>query len=147
MRRLQLLALVAGLAGVGISIYLTVIHYSAIPLACPANTVINCEQVLTSPYAVIGGSTVPTSTAGIVWFAVSSGLAFALLRRPRPRLAWAQLAWSAIGLVTALYLVYVEIVQLGAICVWCAAAHVLVLLIFLIALADRAAPQAGRVRR
>jgi uncharacterized membrane protein len=44
-----------------------------------------------------------------------------------------QLAWSALGLVTALFLVYVEIVQLGAICIWCTAAHILVLVIFLIA--------------
>lgn len=135
--RLQLVALVAGLAGIGISIYLTVFHYSTIPLACPANAVINCEQVLSSRYAVIGGSSLPTSAAGIVWFAVSAGLAFGLLRRPSPRLASAQLAWSAVGLVTALYLVYVEIVQLGAVCVWCSAAHVLVLMIFLIALPRR----------
>jgi len=132
--RLQLLALVAALAGAGISIYLTVVHYSAIPVDCPTTTVINCEQVLSSPYAVIGGSGVPTSAAGIIWFSVSAGLAFALLRRPKPRPATAQLAWSAVGLVTALYLVYVEIVQLGAVCVWCSAAHALVLLIFLIAL-------------
>jgi len=52
--RIQLLAFVAALAGTGISIYLTVVHYSAIPLACPANDVINCEQVLSSPDAVIG---------------------------------------------------------------------------------------------
>ncbi|HEV2026914.1 MAG TPA: vitamin K epoxide reductase family protein [Candidatus Dormibacteraeota bacterium] len=135
--RLQLVALVAGLAGVGISIYLTVVHYTTIPLACPANAVINCEQVLTSQYAVIAGSSLPTSSAGIVWFAVSAGLAFGLLRRPSQRLASAQLAWSAVGLVTALYLVYVEIVQLGAVCVWCSAAHVLVLMIFLIALPRR----------
>ena len=135
--RLQLLALIAGLAGIGISIYLTVVHYSVIPLACPANAVINCEQVLSSRYAVIAGSSVPTSAAGIIWFAVSAGLAFALLRHPAPRLSRAQLAWSAVGLVTALYLVYVEIVQLGAICVWCSAAHVLVLVIFLIALPRR----------
>jgi uncharacterized membrane protein len=38
--------------------------------------------------------------------------------------------------VTTLYLVYVEIVQLGAICVWCSAAHLLVLLIFLIVLSE-----------
>jgi uncharacterized membrane protein len=137
LRRLQLLALLAGLAGVGISIYLTVVHYSAIPLACPANVVINCERVLTSQYAVIGGSGVPISAAGIGWFAVSGGLAFALLRRPRPRLAMTQLVWSVAGLVIGLYLVYVEIVQLGAVCVWCSAAHVLVLLIFLIALPRR----------
>lgn len=135
--RLQLLALGAGLAGVGISIYLTIVHYSAIPLACPANAVINCEQVLSSRYAVIGGSSVPTSAAGIIWFAVSAGLAFALLRRPAPRLTSAQLAWSAVGLLTALYLVYVEIVQLGAVCVWCSAAHLLVVLIFLVALTRR----------
>jgi uncharacterized membrane protein len=140
--RLQLLALFAGLAGIGISIYLTVVHYSSIAPVCPANAVVNCEQVLSSPYAVIGGSSVPTSAAGIIWFAVSAGLAYTLLRRPRPRIAKAQLAWSAAGLVTALYLVYIEIVQLGAVCVWCSAAHVLVLVVFLIALMRR---ERGRV--
>jgi uncharacterized membrane protein len=135
--RIQVLAFVAALAGTGISIYLTVVHYSAIPLACPANAVINCEQVLSSPYGVIGGSSVPTSAAGIAWFAVSASLAFALLRRSRQPLANAQLAWSAVGLATAIYLVYVEIVQLGAVCIWCSAAHLLVLLIFLIALPRR----------
>jgi uncharacterized membrane protein len=120
-------ALFASLAGLAISIYLTVVHYSTIPLACPASGVVNCEQVLTSRYAVILDSGVPTSAAGIVWFAVSAVLA--LLRR---RLA--QLVWSSIGLATGLFLVYVEIVQLGAVCIWCTAAHAMVLLIFLIAL-------------
>lgn len=132
--RLHLLALIAGLAGVGISTYLTVQHYGAVPLACPVGGVVNCEVVLSSSYGVIGGSNVPTSVAGIAWFVVSAGLAAALWGRPRPLLARLQLAWSAIGLVTVLYLVYVEIVKLGAICLWCSAAHVLVLLIFLIAL-------------
>lgn len=131
------MALFAGLAGIGVSIYLTVVHYYTIPLACPANAVINCEQVLSSPYAVIGGSSLPTSAAGIIWFAASAGLAVELLRRRRPVLATAQLAWSAVGLVTVLYLVYVEIVDLGAVCAWCTATHALVLLIFLIALPRR----------
>ncbi len=62
-----------------------------------------------------------------MWFAISAGLV--LLRRRQ-----ALLAWASIGLVTALFLVYVEIVQLGAVCIWCTAAHSMVLLIFLIAL-------------
>src|ERR1700693_2062496 len=99
--RWQLLALAAGLAGLGISIYLTVVHYSTIPLACPANAVVNCEQVLSSPYGVIGGSSVPTSAAGIAWFAVSALLAAGLLAG-RAQLARWQLAWSAVGLVTVL---------------------------------------------
>lgn len=131
--RLQALALGAALAGLGISIYLTVVHYSTIPLACPANALINCEQVLSSPYGVIGGSPVPTSAAGIAWFAVSALLAAGLLAG-RTQLARWQFAWSAVGLVTVLFLVYIEIVQLGAVCIWCSAAHVLVLSIFLIAL-------------
>jgi uncharacterized membrane protein len=124
--RWQLLAVTAGLAGLGISIYLTAVHYAGVPLACPANGTINCEAVLSSRYAVIAGTNVPTSAAGIVWFAVSA----LLWTRRAGRF---QLAWSALGLVTALFLVYVEIVRLGAICIWCTAAHALVLLIFLIA--------------
>jgi uncharacterized membrane protein len=140
--RLQALALGAALAGLGISIYLTVVHYSTIPLACPANAQINCEQVLSSPYGVIGGSSVPTSAAGIAWFAASALLAAGLLAG-RTQLARWQFAWSAVGLVTVLLLVYIEIVQLGAVCMWCSAAHVLVLLIFLIALTR---PNGVRVR-
>jgi uncharacterized membrane protein len=121
------LALLASVAGLAISVYLTVVHFSTIPLACPANAVVNCEQVLTSRYAVIAGTALPTSAAGIVWFAISAGLA--LLRRRR-----ALLAWGSIGLAAALFLVYVEIVQLGAVCIWCTAAHAMVLLIFLVAL-------------
>jgi uncharacterized membrane protein len=135
--------LVASLAGLGISVYLTVAHYSTIPLACPTGGVVSCEQVLSSRYAVIGGTGLPTSAAGMAWFAISAGLATAGLRSPRPQLARAQLAWSAIGLATVIYLVYVEIVLLGAICLWCTAAHVLVLVIFLIALSR---PDGGRVR-
>ncbi|MHB8611677.1 MAG: vitamin K epoxide reductase family protein [Candidatus Dormibacteraceae bacterium] len=132
MRR-QTVAAAASGAGLVISIYLTVVHYSTIPVACPANALVNCEQVLSSPYGVIGGSGIPTSAAGILWFGVSAVVAAGLLAG-RQVLAPIQLAWSALGLLTALFLVYLEIVLLGAVCIWCSAAHVLVLLIFLIAL-------------
>jgi uncharacterized membrane protein len=124
------LALLASVAGLAISVYLTVVHFSTIPLACPANAVVKCEQVLASRYAVIAGTALPTSAAGIVWFSISAGLALFQRRR-------SLLAWASIGLVTALFLVYVEIVQLGAVCIWCTAAHAMVLLIFLIALMQR----------
>jgi len=131
--RWQLLALAAGVAGLGVSIYLTVVHYSSIPLACPATAQINCEQVVSSPFGVIAGSAIPTSAAGIVWFAVSALLAAGRLVG-RGELARVQLVWSSLGLLTVLLLVYIEIVLLGAICIWCTTTHVLVLLIFLIAL-------------
>jgi uncharacterized membrane protein len=120
-------AFAAGIAGVAISVYLTVVHYAGFAPACPVSGPINCEAVLSSPFAVIAGTTIPTSAAGIVWFAVSAALSL----RPFGR---TQLGWSALGLFAVLYLVFIEIVRLGAVCLWCTAAHVLVLLIFLIAL-------------
>lgn len=133
--KLQLIALIAGVAGVGVSIYLTAVHFAGIPLACPTNAAINCEQVLSSSYAVVAGSAVPTSAAGILWFAVSAVLAGAVLwSRSAPTWSRLQLGWSALGLLTVLFLVYLEIVRLGAVCVWCSVAHALVLVIFLVAL-------------
>jgi uncharacterized membrane protein len=120
-------ALAASVAGVAISVYLTVVHYAGFAPACPVSGPINCEAVLSSPFAVVAGTTIPTSAAGIVWFAVSAALSLRPLGRT-------QLGWSALGLFAVLYLVFIEIVRIGAVCLWCTAAHVLVLLIFLIAL-------------
>jgi uncharacterized membrane protein len=106
---------------------------------CSTSGAINCEQVLSSPYAVIAGTTLPTSAAGMVWFAVTAALAGMRLAGPNARVvARLQLAWSAIGIATVVGLVFVEIVALGAICIWCTAAHSLVVAIFLLVLSDRA---------
>ena len=119
--------LAISVAGIAVSIYLTLLHYQGIVPACPISGHINCDAVLSSRYGVIAGTTVPTSAAGIVWFAVSAVL---WARQPGRLL----LGWSALGLVTVLYLVFIEIVQIGAICLWCTAIHVLVLVLFLVAL-------------
>jgi uncharacterized membrane protein len=75
---------------------------------------------------------VPTAAAGILWFAASAAFSIALLAG----LPWmrAQMVWSSVGALSVLYLVFVEIVRLGAICIWCTAAHVLVLAIFTVSL-------------
>ena len=46
----------------------------------------------------------------------------------------AQFAWSLLGLLAVLYLVYIEIVRLHTICAWCTAFHVVILLMFLVTL-------------
>ena len=128
-------AAVAGVAGIGISAYLTVVHYSALPLVCSTNGLVSCERVLSSPYATIAGSGLPTSAAGMIWFSVSAVLAAAQLRGLRgPAILRWHLLWSALGLATVIYLVFLEIVQLGALCIWCSSAHALVMATFLIAL-------------
>jgi uncharacterized membrane protein len=44
------------------------------------------------------------------------------------------LLWATLGLLAALYLVFVEIVRLHRICLWCSAVHLLLLATFLVAL-------------
>jgi uncharacterized membrane protein len=128
-------AVLAAIGGLAISAYLTVVHYAALPLVCTTTGVISCERVLGSPYSVIAGSGLPTSAAGIAWFSVSAVVAGLQLGRTRsPRLVTWHLVWSVVGLGTVIFLVFVEIVQLGAICIWCTSAHVLVVMTFLIAL-------------
>jgi uncharacterized membrane protein len=134
-RTLVAAAALAALGGLAISIYLTVVHYAAIPLVCTTTGIVSCERVLGSPYSVIAGSGLPTSAAGIAWFAVSGVLAVLQLGHPRsPGLVRWHLVWSVAGLGTVIFLVFVEIVQLGAICIWCTSAHALVVMTFLIAL-------------
>ena len=130
MPRLQLAAIAISVAGIAVSIYLTALHYAGVVPACAGAGAINCEAVLSSPYAVIVGTTTPTSALGIVWFSVS-----AALWATRP--GWIQVAWSVVGILGVLYLVFVEIVLVGAICLWCTAAHVLVVALLLIAVTVR----------
>ena len=127
---MRLVVIGAALAGIGVSVYLTVVHANAGALVCSTSGVVNCERVLSSAYGTILGTPVPTSAAGIVWFAVSGALAYSWRRD-------ALLAWSALGLVTVLYLIYVEIDRVGAVCVWCTAAHALVLVTLGAVLTDR----------
>jgi uncharacterized membrane protein len=144
-RLLGALIAAMGLAGLAVSVYLTFVHYSAAPLVCSTTGAIDCERVLTSGFGVIGGSALPTSAAGIVWFIVSTSLAVGQLARRGSRLlARAQLAWSAVGLATVIGLVFIEIVMLGAVCLWCTVAHTLVVGTFLLVITVRQPAEEGR---
>jgi uncharacterized membrane protein len=68
--------LAIALAGIAISVYLTVTHLSAVPLFCTVGSVVNCASVTHSAYSVIPGTSIPISVLGVVWFAVSGGLSF-----------------------------------------------------------------------
>lgn len=127
-------------AGLAISIYLTTVHYAGVPLVCTNTGTVDCSAVTTSIYSVVPGTNLPITIPGMLWFAVSGGLAiYALIlhrqQRPEPqRLRLLQLLWGGAGLAFVLYLVYAEIVLIHRICEWCTVVHVLTLATFLVAL-------------
>lgn len=142
----QLALLILGVLGVADAIYLTLVHYdSQVTLACSNTGFINCERVVTSPYSYVPGTAIPISVPGLGWSLVVVALALIglFLGGQRRWLRIAQFVWTLLGLLTALYLVYVELVRLHNLCAWCTVLHVLILIMFLIALVrlpGRAAP-------
>jgi len=142
----QIFLLVCSLAGAAIAIYLTAVHYNeSVPLFCSGSGVVNCGLVLSSPYGVVFGTSIPTSVPGLAWCLVMAALSIVGLRTQPRWLRPVQFAWALVGLLTALYLVYVEIVRLHAICAWCSALHVLILLMFLVTLVRLTSPQAEEI--
>src|SRR5260370_23344167 len=131
----QLLLLILSLVGAGIAVYLTAVHYENVPLICSTRGLIDCSRVLSSPYSVVPGTSVPITVPGLAWCAVSAVLAIVGLRLLRPqvrhRIQQPQFPWPLLGMVTVLYLVYVELVLLHTICAWCTGLHVVILIMFL----------------
>jgi uncharacterized membrane protein len=120
----------ASLAGVAVSGYLTVVHFtSSAILICSGSGLIDCERVTTGPYSELFG--VPVAILGLAWW-----VAMAALTSPwawgaaDPRIGWLRLGLAAAGVVFVLYLVWAELFPIGAICLWCTVVHVLAFVLF-----------------
>ncbi len=131
----------AGLAlsglGFAVAAYLTFEHYTGSKsLTCPAgsaNGAINCLKVTTSVYSIQDG--IPIAVLGLVFFAVMAVLQSPWAwRSDRRLLGAARVAWCVVGIASALKLVYDELFNIHAICLWCTSVHILTLLIFVVTL-------------
>lgn len=126
-------ATLLGVIGLGISLYLTVVHYAQgqVPLVCATSGIVDCAQVTSSAASMIGP--VPVAALGILWFIVLLALiatdASGVLR----------LAWTAGGVAFVVYLIYAELFLIGTMCLWCTAVHVVVLGLFLLVVAQTSA--------
>ena len=127
-----ILATLVSLAGVADSVYLTVHHYTAEPVPC--SLIEGCEQVLTSPYATIGG--VPLAILGAVAYFVTFSLA--LLTIYRNPFTWRLFGIQVVIMaVFTAWLIYVQAALIGAFCQFCllsAATTFTLLLIFIFSL-------------
>ncbi|MEU5879700.1 vitamin K epoxide reductase family protein [Spirillospora sp. NPDC047279] len=123
------------LAGLGISVYLTISHYDEKALVCSASGKVDCHAVTTSKYSDLLGIPLPLLGLGFfVTFAVLI-LPFAL-RSDNPVFRWGRLAATGIGLIFVVYLVTVELALLHKICLWCTGVHVITILLFALVLFD-----------
>lgn len=135
-------SLLAAVAGLGVSIYLTVAHYTtAVTLACPQSATVNCEKVTTSAQSEFLG--MPVALLGAVFFAAMATLCSPPAWRASSRtvhwvqwVQWGQwvhwvralAALGGVGFVA--WLVYAELFVIDAICLWCTTVHVLAVILF-----------------
>jgi uncharacterized membrane protein len=124
------------LTGLGLSAYLTWVHYAEPrALSCPDTGVINCTKVTTSTESMIFG-VIPVALTGAVYFLAMTGLTVPPAWRARsPWLRRARLAGVLAGVGMVCYLVYVEAVVVHAICLYCTAVHVATVALFVAVLA------------
>jgi uncharacterized membrane protein len=117
-------------AGLAVSIYLTVEHYTAsTTLACPDTGVVNCQKVTSSPQSAVFG--LPVVWLGLAFFAAMLVANLpALWRSHRPVVRQGRVALGLAGVGFVIYLIYAELFLLDAICLWCTAVHVLTVALF-----------------
>ena len=89
----------------------------------------DCVKVTSSPWSTILG--IPVAPLGLVFFAVMLVLCRpSLLRRRSTALDVVRLGFCGVGLLMALYLLWAELFQIHAICLWCTGVHILTFLLF-----------------
>jgi uncharacterized membrane protein len=127
----QLTTLVLSVAGLGVSSYLTIAHYSsAAILACSDKGVINCAKVTTSPQSMVFG-VFPVAVLGLAFYVFMVAITTPWAWRSRlPLIWWARLGGIVAGMGFVLYLLYAEIIQIGNICLWCTSVHAITFVLF-----------------
>jgi uncharacterized membrane protein len=117
---------VLALVGAGIAGYLTYVHYAGIAPVCTTG---GCEKVQTSSYAELVG--IPVALIGLVGYV----LLFLTALVPEPEAAAIGVALAAGGLGFALYLLYVQLAIIDAVCIWCVASDGVMTLLLVATLA------------
>ena len=112
---------VLAVLGLGVAGYLTYVHYAGLHPVCVASG--GCETVQSSSYAKLAG--VPVPLLGLIGYALILGSLFV----PGDAGRMATAALSIVGFGFSLYLTYVEIFKIEAICQWCVASAVLMTLL------------------
>jgi uncharacterized membrane protein len=129
----QILTLVLSLGGLGMSVYLTIAHYTSTSiLACSNKGYIDCAKVTTSPESVVFGI-FPVAVLGLAFYvfmvAITTPWAW---RSPLPLIPWARTAAIITGIGFVLYLIYAEVVEINNICILCTTVHIITFVLFVL---------------
>ena len=129
---LQIVTFVLALAGLGVSVYLTIAHFTESALAgCSESGLVNCTKVTTSPQSYVFG--IPVAVLGLAFYvfavAIMSPWAWQAARREIHLL---RIAALVVGIGFVLYLIYAELFIIGSICLYCTSVHAITFVLFVL---------------
>ena len=144
---LRLTTFLVALAGLGVSIYLTIAHFTESTLAGCNETagLVNCTKVTTSPQSYVFG--IPVAVLGLAFYlfmvAIMSPWAWRATRR---EVHLVRIAALIAGMGFVLYLLYAELFIIGSICLYCTSVHALTFILFVLTMFAAASWGLGRAR-
>ncbi len=129
---LQLTTFVLALAGLGVSVYLTIAHFTESALiGCSESGLVNCTKVTTSPQSYVFG--IPVAVLGLAFYvfavAIMSPWAWQV---PRREIHLLRIASVVVGMGFVLYLLYAELFIIGSICLYCTSVHAITFVLFVL---------------
>jgi uncharacterized membrane protein len=126
----QLVTWVLSLAGLGVSIYLTIAHFTDKPLAgCAESGLVNCTKVTTSPQSYVFG--IPVAVLGLAFYLAAVALMSPWAWRwARREIYLLRIASLVVGIGFVLYLLYAELFIIGSICLYCTSVHAITFILF-----------------
>ena len=129
-------AALLSLAGLFISAYLYLYKIGRIgTLACGTG---GCEAVQLSPWSRVAG--IEVALIGVVGYAALTALSLAALQPGLSSRRWPTLALlllAGTGVAFTIYLTYLELFVIHAICRWCVGSGLIIVAIFILAVLDR----------
>jgi len=127
---LKFTTLVLSVIGLVVSAYLTYTHFTNTALLGCSAKGDGCVTVQTSSEAEVFGI-FPVAVLGLAFyvFMVAANSPWAW-RSKLPAVHWARLGSVVIGMIFVLYLVYAELVEIGAICKYCTSVHIITFILF-----------------
>jgi uncharacterized membrane protein len=131
---LQLVTFALALAGLGVSIYLTIAHFTeSTLLGCSESGLVNCTKVTTSPQSYVFG--IPVAVLGLAFYVVVAALMSPWAWRAaryRREIYLIRMAAMVAGIGFVLYLLYAELFLIGSICLYCTSVHAITFVLFVL---------------
>lgn len=112
------------LLGIVLSGYLLVLHYLPGPSFCAVGTIVNCDTVNKGPYGDVAG--IPVALIGLFGYLCAAIVVARQLLYPSTRTLWMIRGLCTLGFLFSLWLLYLELFVIFAICPFCMASLILI---------------------